>query len=403
MRLLLWLLVSLHLLGCSEGIFNDNDDATPTATEPVEEYRVPTITIKRLESEKIEERPRVRGEKITWRLHADLGPLEDVVVHVSIPSSNNQSVDVWVMIPKFKPTSEEFTNTIYGGAIEVVALPMQSIVGKGLVVNVEELQKGLPTDTYGGHRIPKDFDFPLYNVGNPSQILCDDCIAPVSLPQPTRPSDPPPSDMPSPPPIREDVEPSPATDVQVSPVSGSTISPNQRLVLTFNESVIAATVNGFSATGSGLNWRVFPILTEGSVSLNVEWTNRDGSTGSKVVGPYVVIKADRTPPRIVSGTVSNGEDQVNATAINVGGMRFDFDESVTGSIKLVNNSGINLNWVANVSGRAAILTPGAGRKLGFESTYFIEIDVWDAAGNPSQIRIIFFTDIKAEDPRFIRK
>ena len=130
MRLLLWTLI-LHLLGCSEGIFNDDDDGRPT-TEPTEEYRIPTITIKRLESEKVEERPTVRGEKITWRLHADPAPLKDVVVHVSIPTSNDQSADIGVLIPKFRPTSEEFTNTIYGGAIEVVSLPMESIVGDGL-------------------------------------------------------------------------------------------------------------------------------------------------------------------------------------------------------------------------------------------------------------------------------
>jgi hypothetical protein len=35
MRLLLWLLIPLHLLGCSEGIFNDGDDGRPT-TEPAE-------------------------------------------------------------------------------------------------------------------------------------------------------------------------------------------------------------------------------------------------------------------------------------------------------------------------------------------------------------------------------
>ena len=29
MRLLLWLLIPLHLLGCSEGIFNDNNDVGP--------------------------------------------------------------------------------------------------------------------------------------------------------------------------------------------------------------------------------------------------------------------------------------------------------------------------------------------------------------------------------------
>ena len=393
MRLLLWLLIPLHLLGCSEGIFNGNDDRGATI-EPTEDYRIPTITIKRIESEKIEERPTVRGEKITWRLYADPAPLKDVVVHVSIPSANNQSVDIWVMIPKFKPTSEEFINTIYGGAIEVVALPMLSIVGKGLVVNVEKLREGLPTDTYGGHRIPKDFDFPLYHVGNPSQILCDDCSAPVSVPQPVLPTNPPPSNLPSPPPVKEDVGPPPATDVQVSPVPGTAILPNPRFVLTFDQSIIAATVNRFPATGFGLSWRAFPTLAAGSVFLNVEWTNQDGSTGSKVVGPYTVREPDITPPRIVGGTVANGEIKVNPGSINAGGFRYDFDERVTGSIKLVDAAGIDLNWIASVAGQTATLTRVAEQALLLGSTYFIEIDVRDTAGNPSQIRIAFITHIK---------
>ena len=402
MRLLLWLLIFLHLLGCSEGIFKD-DSVEPTATEPTEEYRVPTITIKRLESERIEERPTARGEKITWRLHADPAPLKDVIVHVSIPSANNQSVDIGVLIPKFKATSEEFTNTIYGGAIEVVSLPMESIVGEGLVVNVEKVRDGLPSNTYGGHRIPTDFDFPLYNVGNPSQILCDDCIAPVSPPQPTLPTNPPPSNLPSPPPVKEDAGPPPATDVEVSPVPGTTILPDPRFVLTFDQSIIAATVNRFSATGFGLSWRVFPTLAVGSVFLNVEWTNQDGSTGSKVVGPYAVRDPDTTPPRIVSGTVANREIKVDPGSINAGGFRYDFDEPVTGSIKLLDSSGIAFNWIASVAGQTATLAPVAGQALGLESTYFVEIDVRDTAGNPSQIRIVFVTDIKGEDPRFIRR
>ena len=395
MRLLLWFLIPLHLLGCSEGIFDDNNDVRSTTTEPTEEYRIPTITIKRLDSEKVGQRPAtIVGEKITWRLYAEPAPLKDVVVHVSIPSANNQSVDYWVLIPKFKPYSERFTNTIYGGAIKVATLPVVSIVGKGLVVNVEELQEGLPSSTYGGHHIPRDFDFPLYHVGNPSQILCDDCSAPVSPPQPTLPSDPRPSDPPALPPVKEDVGPPSATDVQVSPVSGSTILLNQRFVLTFNESVVAAMVNGFPATGSGLNWRVFPTLTEGSVFLNVEWTNRDSSIDSKLVGPYTVKEPDRTPPRVVGGTVANGENNVNPGSINVSGFRFDFDESVTGSIKLVDDSGIDLNWIASVSARTTTLTPVAGQELRLGATYFIEIDVRDAAGNVSQIKIVFFTQVK---------
>ena len=339
------------------------------------------------------QRPAAVGETITWRLYADPAPVKDVVVHVSIPTSNNQSVDIGVLIPKFKPTSEEFTDTIYGGAIEIVALPMISIVGEGLVVNVGQLRAGLPSNTYGGHQIPTDFDFPLYNVGNPSQILCDDCSAPISVPQPTLPTNPPPSNLPSPPPVKEDVGPPPATDVHMFPVPGTTITSDPQFVLTFNQGVIAATVNGFSATGSGLNWSVSPVLAGGSVSLDVRWANRDGSTGSKAVGPYTVRDPDRTPPRIVSGTVANGEIKVNPRPINAGGFRYDFDEPVTGSIKLLDGSGIALNWIANVDARTARLTPFAGKKLLPESAYSIEINVQDAAGNPSQIHIVFVTDI----------
>ena len=399
MRLLLWLLIPLCLLGCEGSIFDD-DDVRPT-TDPSEEYRVPTITIKKIEGEKIEERPTVRGEKITWRLDANPAPITDVIIQVSIPSANNQSVDIWVLIPKFKPTSEAFTNTIYGGAIEIVALPMLSIVGEGLVVDVEKLRKGLPTDTYGGHHVPRDFDFPLYDVGNPSQILCDDCIAPVSLPQPTpQPTDPSPPDVPSPPPVREEVAPPPppvgpppATDVQVSPAPGTTILPNPRLVLTFDQNIIAATVNRFPATGFGQSWRAFPTLIAGSAFLNIEWTNQDGSVGSKAVGPYSVREPDRTPPNIVSGTVANGEIKVDSLRINAGGFRYDFDETVTGNIRLLDGSGVALNWVATVAGQTATLIWGVGQKLLPESTYFIEIDVQDAVGNQNEIRIVFVTDI----------
>ena len=391
MRLLLWFFIPLCLLGCEGSIFDD-DDVRPDDTE-TEEYRMPTITIKKIEGEKIEESPAVRGEKITWRLDANPAPVKDVVIQISIPSANNQSVDVWVLIPKFKPTSEAFVNTIYAGAIEIVALPMQSIVGEGLVVNVEKLRKGLPTDTYGGHHIPRDFDFPLYDVGNPSQILCDDCLAPVSRPQPTPPpTDPPPPNVPSPPPVRE--ESPPATDVQVTPRPGTTILLNPRIVLTFDQNIIAATVNRFPATGFGNSWRAFPTLVAGSVFLNIEWTNQDGSTGSKAIGPYAVEEPDRTPPQIVSGTVANGEIKVDPSLRNAGGFRYEFDEPVTGSIKLIDNSGIDLNWSANVAGRTATLNRASGQRLIFGVTYFIEINVQDGAGNRSQVDIVFFTKIK---------
>ena len=394
MRLLLWILIPLCLLGCDGNIFDDDDDVRPADTDPSEEYRVPTITIKKIEGEKIEERPTVRGEKITWRLDANPAPITDVVIQISIPSANNQSVDVWVLIPKFKPTSEVLTNTIYGGAIEIVALPMLSIVGEGVVVDVETLRKGLPIDTYRGHRIPTDFDFPLYNVGNPSQILCDDCLAPVSLPQPT----PPPTDPL--PPAREEVAPPPppvgpppATDVRVFPIPGTITPTNPEFGLTFDEDILAASINGFAATGARLRWLVAPVLTEGSVSLDVRWINQDGSTGSKRVGPYTVKDPDTAPPRIIRGTVGNGALRVDPIMINERGFTYEFNEPVTGSIELVDAFGANLNWSAEVANRVATLAPVAGQGLSFETAYAVEIDVRDAAGNRSQLRIVFVTNL----------
>ena len=53
---------------------------------------------------------------------------------------------------------------------------------------------------------------------------------------------------------------------------------------------------------------------------------------------------------------------------------------------------LTLNWIANVDARTARLTPFAGKKLLPESAYSIEINVQDAAGNPSQIHIVFVTE-----------
>ena len=79
-----------------------------------------------------------------------------------------------------------------------------------------------------------------------------------------------------------------ATTVTISPVAGATISLNQHFTLTFDQSITAATINNSAATGLGRNWTASPVLTKGTATLNIRWTNRDGSTSSKVVGPYII-------------------------------------------------------------------------------------------------------------------
>ena len=192
----------------------------------------------------------------------------------------------------------------------------------------------------------------------------------------------------------EEEGPPPATSVTVDPAAGATVPSNQQFSLTFDQGVTAATVNGAAATGSGLNWTASPALAEGSATLNVEWTNRDGSTGSQAVGPYTVSDPDTTAPAISSGTVDDGAADVDPAPINAGGFRFDFDEAVTGTIKLTDEAGADLNWIANVGGQTATLTAVAGQELANETTYKVEIDVQDGAGNKTTTSITFVTKPK---------
>ncbi len=186
-----------------------------------------------------------------------------------------------------------------------------------------------------------------------------------------------------------------ATMVTVDPAANSTVPSTQAFTLTFDQGVTAATVNGTAATGSGLNWAASPALTQGpGQSLNVEWTNRDGSTGTQAVGPYEVSDPDTTPPVVTGGTVDDGASDVDPAAINASGFRFDFDEAVTGSVTLTDEAGANLNWTGNVTGQTATLTVVAGQELANETTYKVEIDVADGSNNAYTATVTFVTKPK---------
>ena len=188
-----------------------------------------------------------------------------------------------------------------------------------------------------------------------------------------------------------------ATTVVLDPALGVGYIPtNTEFTLTFNEEVAAVTVNGTPASGSGLNWKwsADPYLPYGSVSLNIKWTNRNGFTGTIVIGPYEVADNGGDPPVITVGTVSDGDADVDPAPINAGGFRFDFTEHVTGTIKLTDEAGADLHWIGQVAGQTATLTAIAGQELANETTYKIEIDVRDGSGNAFQVTITFVTKPK---------
>ena len=212
----------------------------------------------------------------------------------------------------------------------------------------------------------------------------------------------PPEEVTDPPQSEDDVGSPSAAEVVVDPPPHSPdgviyyTSPNTEFTLTFNEGVIAVTVNDTPASGSGINWTWSPqpVLPHGFVTLKIKWTNRDGSGGGATSGPYKVADVDPDPPVITSSTVWDGDVDVDPARINAGGLRFDFNEPVTGTIKLTDEAGVNLNWIANVAGQTATLTAVAGQEMVNEKTYKIEIDVHDGADLPFQVTITFVTKPK---------
>ena len=187
-----------------------------------------------------------------------------------------------------------------------------------------------------------------------------------------------------------------ATTVVAQPPIGSLVQKGgEKFTLKFDEEVLAASLNGTPANGSGLDWEVWVSnLPYGSALVTVEWTNQDGSAGTITVGYYDVADIDFDTPSLTSGTVWDGDTDVDPALINQGGLRYDFDEPITGTIKLTDEAGADLNWIATVAGQTATLTAIAGQELVNETTYKIEIDVQDGIGFGLQTTITFVTKPK---------
>lgn len=193
-----------------------------------------------------------------------------------------------------------------------------------------------------------------------------------------------------------DVAPPSATTASTSPAAGSEVAPNATLTITLDEAVDGVTVNGTAATGSGKTWTLNLAglnLPAGSATLNIGWTNKDGSAGAGASAALTIqAEADTTAPSIDSSSVSNNDKDVDPAGLNTDGISITFSEDVkAGDISISIEGGDALNWLDEWSASSVKIVPAKGAELGNETTYEIKVSTEDGAGNKVDATISFTT------------
>ena len=136
-------------------------------------------------------------------------------------------------------------------------------------------------------------------------------------------------------------------------------------------------------------------LPAGSATLNIGWTNKDGTSGSGSVALTIQAEADTTAPTITSGSVSNNDKDVDPAGLNTDGISMSFSENVNeGDISISIEGGDALNWLAEWSADSVTIVPAKGAELGNETTYEIKVSTADGAGNELSETISFTTKSK---------
>ncbi len=185
------------------------------------------------------------------------------------------------------------------------------------------------------------------------------------------------------------------TTIEITPANALSIVTGQTLQL----SVAVRDSNNNPIAGAEINWRSSNPSVAGISPTGLVTARSNGQTTIIVSAgglshTVTITVPDTTGPSVVNGTVSNGDKNVDIGPINAGGFRFDFDEPIIGNIELIDNRGVNLNWIANVLGQTATLTVVPGKELVVSGTYKIEIDVTDGADNKTKQTITFHAVIK---------
>ena len=237
------MLILSYVFGCGIDNIENNEGSMTDTVQDIQdiqdnENQIPIITIEQ-RIVKPEEIWREESEVILWRLRANSIPKTDLPVKV-----NND----WVIIHTSQEYSDEFNFSIFDDIIQIYPLPTISVVGKGLVVDIANLNKNLPNESLGGHIIPKFFDFPPYKVGDPSRIVGDVKFNELD----------------------------PASLVSAVPEVGD-IAVNSSITIIFDNNPGNVTVSTGTVVGSGKTRTIIGPFRVGVLALTIEWSNGEGT------------------------------------------------------------------------------------------------------------------------------
>ena len=178
----------------------------------------------------------------------------------------------------------------------------------------------------------------------------------------------------------------PVAFVSIEPTIKSEIAGDGTITLTFDNPPTDVTVNEGDATITDNTVTITGPFTPGTLELKIAWA--DGS----LTFAYTVAEPDTEAPSITGGTLTDGDKDVDAEAINSSALiEVGFSEEVSGTITLQTKAGDDVGWIGTIEGNKATLELVKGKELDPETTYVIAGKVEDAAGNETDINITFTT------------
>jgi hypothetical protein len=161
------------------------------------------------------------------------------------------------------------------------------------------------------------------------------------------------------------------------------------ITLTFDNPPEDVTVSTGDATTTRKTVEITGPFDPGPLALTIVWAD-----GVQTL-TYTVRVPDTEAPKITSGSVNDGDKDVDPEALNSGGrIEVEFSEEVTGNIALQTTAGADAGWLGKIAGKKGTLELVKGKELGNEIIYVIAGKVKDAAGNSTDINIRFTTASK---------